>query len=221
MTLTHDPNAPAVEELLAFFKALSDANRLKIVALLAKHEHSVEALAAKLGLSSSTVSHHLGKLSAIGLVSARAEGYYSIYQLQEGALAAMAHRLLKDDTLPEVAADVELDAFDRKVLTTYLAADGRIKSFPSQRKKELAILRHVAKTFEAGRRYPEKEVNALLKRFSDDSARLRRYLVEFGFMERQGGGGEYWLSGGGRQPLTASADSLSLPAVSPSCRGSR
>ncbi len=196
MTITGSDDAAATHELLAFFKALSDANRLKIVALLAKHEHSVEGLAGKLGLTSSTVSHHLAKLSAIGLVSARAEGYYSIYRLEEGALAAMAHRLLKDDTLPEVAADVEADAFDRKVLKTYLAADGRIKAFPAQRKKELAILRHVVKAFDARRRYSEKEVNAVLKGFSDDTARLRRYLVEFGFMGRQGGGGEYWRSEG-------------------------
>jgi predicted transcriptional regulator len=188
------PDTAQTDELLAFFKALSDANRLKIVALLAKGERSVEDLAAKLDLTSSTVSHHLARLSAIGLVSARAEGYYSIYRLEEGALAAMAHRLLKDETLPAVAADVELDAFDRKVLKTYLDADGRIKAFPVQRKKELAILRHVVNIFEPNRRYTEKEVNAMLRRFSDDTARLRRYLVEFGFMHRQGGGGDYWLS---------------------------
>lgn len=180
------------DELLAFFKALSDANRLKIVALLAKGEQSVEDLAEKLALTSSTVSHHLARLSAIGLVSARAEGYYSIYRLEEGALAEMAHRLLREETLPAVAADAELDAYDRKVLKTYLSQDGRIRAFPTQRKKELAILRHVVTFFEPRRRYSEREVNALLKRFSDDTARLRRYLVEFGFMERQGGGGEYW-----------------------------
>jgi predicted transcriptional regulator len=186
------PDTLQTDELLAFFKALSDANRLKIVALLAKGERSVEDLAAKLDLTSSTVSHHLSRLSAIGLVSARAEGYYSIYRLEEGALAGMAHRILKDETLPAVAADAELDAFDRKVLRTYLDAEGRIKAFPVQRKKDLAILRHVVKAFEPDRRYTEKEVNATLRRFSDDTARLRRYLVEFGFMERQGGGGEYW-----------------------------
>jgi predicted transcriptional regulator len=188
------PDTAQTDELLAFFKALSDANRLKIVALLAKGERSVEDLAATLDLTSSTVSHHLARLSAIGLVSARAEGYYSIYRLEEGALAGMAQRLLEDETLPAVAADVELDAFDRKVLKTYLDADGRIKAFPVQRKKDLAILRYVVKVFEPNRRYTEKEVNATLRRFSDDTARLRRYLVEFGFMHRQGGGGEYWLS---------------------------
>ncbi len=47
------------EELVAFFKVLSDANRLKIIGLLAHQPYSVEELAALLGLKASTVSHHL------------------------------------------------------------------------------------------------------------------------------------------------------------------
>jgi DNA-binding transcriptional ArsR family regulator len=193
MNITMKPeSAPAAAgELLGFFKALSDANRLKIVALLSAGERSVEDLAATLDLTSSTVSHHLARLSAIGLVSARAEGYYSIYRLEERALARMARRLLDAGTLQAVVADVEGDASDRRILRNHLDADGRIKAFPVQRKKELVVLRHVAQAFEPGRRYKEKEVSAILRRFNDDTGRLRRYLVEFGLMERQGGGGEY------------------------------
>lgn len=69
------------EELLYFFKALADANRLKIIGLLAQSPLSVEQIAELLKLHSSTVSHHLARLAKVGLVSARAEGYYSVYQL--------------------------------------------------------------------------------------------------------------------------------------------
>lgn len=186
-----EPN-PYVEELLAFFKALSDANRLKIVALLAKDDLSVEQLAEMLGLNSSTVSHHLAKLARVGLVSARAEGYYSVYQLNLNTLTEKAQRLLAADTLPAVAADIDVDAYDRKVLNTYLSPDGRLLAFPAQQKKEEAILRYIVRVFEPGRRYSEKEVNQTLAQFSEDTARLRRNLVEFGFMERQGGGRDYW-----------------------------
>ena len=55
-------------ELLAFFKALSDATRLKLIGLLAQKESSVEELAAMLDVNPSTVSHHLSKLGEIGLV---------------------------------------------------------------------------------------------------------------------------------------------------------
>jgi predicted transcriptional regulator len=182
-----------VEALLAFFKALSDANRLKIIALLADKPLSVERLAEMLRISSSTVSHHLSKLAAVGLVSARAEGYYSIYRLETKALSEMSRRLLAKDTLPAVAADVDADAYDRKVLSAYLAPDGSLRAFPAQHKKEEAILRHVVRMFEPGRRYSEKQVNRILSRFHDDTARLRRNLVDFGFMGRQGGGGDYWV----------------------------
>ena len=47
-----------IEGLLNFFKALSDANRLKIVGLLAQEDLSVEQIAEMLGIGSSTVSHH-------------------------------------------------------------------------------------------------------------------------------------------------------------------
>ena len=57
----------ATEELLAFFKSLSDINRLKILGLLATKAYTVEELAAALGLGASTVSHHLSKLSEAGL----------------------------------------------------------------------------------------------------------------------------------------------------------
>ena len=182
-----------MEELLAFFKAMSDANRLKIIGLLAQEARSVEEIAEMLGLNSSTVSHHLARLSSVGLVSARAEGYYSIYQLEENALNEMAQRLLSREKLPSVAADVDVDAYDRKVLNTYLSADGHIAAFPAQQKKEVAILRYVVESFQPGRRYSEKEVNEVLTRFNDDTARLRRNLVEYGFMDREGGGGSYWL----------------------------
>jgi DNA-binding transcriptional ArsR family regulator len=179
-------------ELLNFFKTLADANRLKIVGLLAREPLSVEQMAEMLKLHSSTVSHHLARLSKAGMVTARAEGYYNIYQLETNYLEEMAKRLLASDTLPAVASDVDVDAYDRKVLNNYLTPDGRLKSFPTQQKKLEAILRYIVEIFEPGVRYSEKQVNQMLARFNEDTARLRRSLVEFRLMERQGGGGEYW-----------------------------
>ena len=50
------------ETLLAFFKALADESRLRIVGLLAEREYSVQALAQALALKEPTVSHHLAVL---------------------------------------------------------------------------------------------------------------------------------------------------------------
>jgi predicted transcriptional regulator len=180
------------QELLEFFKALADANRLKIVGLLAREPYTVEHLAAVLGLSVSTTSHHLSYLAHVGLVSARTDGHYYIYSLQTDILRSMAQRLLATEELPRLSADVDLDAYDRKVLDTFLDAEGKIKSFPAQEKKFQVILRYVLKAFEPGARYTEKQVNEILYRYHDDTASLRRGLVEYHLMEREGGGGAYW-----------------------------
>ena len=48
------------------------------------------------------------------------------------------------------------------------------------------------KAFDPGVKYTEKRVNQILGNYSKDTAQLRRSLVEFGFMAREGGGGKYW-----------------------------
>jgi biotin operon repressor len=181
--------------MLTFFKALADENRLRIVGLLANEPRTGEQLAAMLGIRPSTVSHHLAKLQKAGLVHATAEGHYSVYHLRADAVRQAAERLLASETLPLVAAGVDTDAYDRKVLSTFLNADGTVSKMPMQRKKRDVILRHLVKEFEPGRRYSEREVTDLLFRFYRDPATLRREMVDIGLMDREGGGGAYWRTG--------------------------
>ncbi len=179
------------EELVTFFKALADANRLKIVGLLAHQPYSVEQLAAILHLRPSTVSHHLSKLAEVGLVSAKADSYYNVYQLEEETLQK-TRLLFSQQDLAAVVEDVDLDAYDRKVVEDYSLPDGRLRTIPTQRKKLEAILHYVVEAFEPGVRYSEKQVNEMLSRFHEDIATLRRELVGYGLMGREGGGGVYW-----------------------------
>jgi hypothetical protein len=180
-------------ELLPFFKALADASRLKIIGLLAGQPLSVEQLADMLDLRPPTVSHHLAILAQAGLVSARAEGYYSMYRLEQGALEEAARKLLSTEGIRgAVMAEVDLEAYDRKVLSNFLTPEGRIKTFPGQRKKFEVILRYVLKVFEPGVRYSERQVNELLGKFHPDTATLRRELVSHGWLKRQSDGTSYW-----------------------------
>jgi predicted transcriptional regulator len=179
-------------ELVSIFKALADTSRLKIVGLLAQQPYTVEQLAAMLELKASTISHHLSKLAEVGLVSAKAEGYYSVYQLEKEALSGNMQRIFSSEQIAAVTADVDLNAFDRKIVKDFSTPDGRLKTIPAQRKKLEAILRHVVRTFEPDVRYSEKQVNEILARFHADTASLRRELVGYGLMQREGGGGEYW-----------------------------
>ena len=72
--------------------------------------------------------------------------------------------------------------------------DGVIASMPSARAKRLVVLDWVAQDFEPGRRFPERQVNEILARRHHDTAMLRRYLVDEGLLDREGG--EYWRAGG-------------------------
>ena len=179
-------------ELLDFFKALADENRLKIVGLLAQKPASVESLAQALGLSVSTTSHHLARLAKSGLVSARVDGHYNIYSLQTDLLHKMSQRLLQEDTLTTLTPLTTEDTFEQKVLRTFVDAEGRIIAFPAQEKKFLVLLRYVFKAFETGKRYTEKEVNEILSRYNEDTASLRRGLIEYKMFTRETDGSAYW-----------------------------
>ena len=180
------------EELVTFFKALSDANRLKIIGLLAQQPYSVEELAALLDLKASTVSHHLSKLSQIGLVSAKADSYYNVYELDEKVLEERSRNIFSQENLAASIVDVDADAYDNKVVKDFVRKDGSLKTIPAQRKKLEAVLRYVAKAFELNKRYSEKKVNEILSQYHEDTASLRRELVGYGLMKREGGGGDYW-----------------------------
>ena len=180
------------EAAVDFFKALADANRLKIVGLLAQQPYSVEELAALLNLKPSTVSHHLAKLTQVGLVSAKTESYYNVYQLDEKALQRKSKNLFSQENLAASIEDVDTDAYDHKVIADYSRKDGSLKTIPAQRKKLEAVLRHIVRAFEPDKRYTEKQVNEILKKYHEDTASLRRELVGYKLMNREGGGGDYW-----------------------------
>ncbi len=71
--------------------------------------------------------------------------------------------------------------------------DGRLQTFAVKEKSKLVVLRHISDRFQAGRLYDEKEVNEILKEIYDDYVMLRRYLIEYGFIDRKADGSSYWL----------------------------
>jgi hypothetical protein len=72
--------------------------------------------------------------------------------------------------------------------------DGRITAMPAPMSRRRLLLDSVAQAFEPGIRYPEHQVNAILRALYDDHVALRRYLVDDGFLSRDSA--EYWRSGG-------------------------
>ena len=70
---------------------------------------------------------------------------------------------------------------------------GPLARFPKKEKKKIAILAHIAKNFVVEKKYSEKEVNEILKKIYADHVTIRRYLIEYGYMDRNRDGSQYWL----------------------------
>ncbi|HLO04283.1 MAG TPA: metalloregulator ArsR/SmtB family transcription factor [Symbiobacteriaceae bacterium] len=183
-------NEAQLEQLVAFFQALADLNRLKIVGMLAQHPASVEELVDALQVQQSTVSHHLAKLKALGLVNMRKEGQTHRYYLDEEILRTMAKQILSPENLAEAAPPFARLSFEEKTLRSFFGTDGRLKVIPAQRKKRDVILQQLVQQFETGQRYPEPHVNEILLRFHEDVFTLRRELIMAGLLERENG--VYW-----------------------------
>ena len=181
------------DTLLTFFKSLADANRLRIVGLLAHRPHTVEELAEVLALRPSTVSHHLAKLGAAAIVSATVQGHYHLYALDPDAIQASARSLLSTEDLRELApSEDDVDPYERKVLATFLDEEQRLKAQPMKRKKFEVILRHALRTYftDAGP-WGELEINERLKALTDDVASIRRGFIDHGMMTRDARGTAY------------------------------
>jgi hypothetical protein len=179
----------AFQTLLQFLKALAHESRLKMLGLLADHEHSVGELAELLNLKEPTVSHHLAKLQELDLVQMRAEGTTHRYRLKRETLQRLNQDLFTPEQVVSIAENVVGEPWERKVLQTYLIGD-QLTKIPETRKKRDVILNWLATQFEEGVRYPEAELNTIIKRYHPDTATLRRELIGNKLMQRENG--VYW-----------------------------
>jgi hypothetical protein len=162
--------------------------RLLIVNLIKLKPRHGQELAAILELNPATISHHLSKLTEVGLLQSRKDQYYQTYSLAGDMLSKTLGEVVFVPQ-PELAADVAEDAYRQKVLKTFFKR-GRLVQIPAQLKKRLVVLEKLVLEFEPGRRYDEREVNQILVEFNDDVATLRRAMIGHKLMQREKG--VYW-----------------------------
>ena len=170
------------------FKALGHPVRLLILNLVEMKPRHGEELAEILNLNPATISHHLSKLTAVGVLESRKDQYYQVYSLVGGVLDATLSEMVLFPQ-PGLPAKYQPDAYRAKVLRTFIK-HGRLVQFPAQLKKRQVILEEILNEFEPDRRYSEHEVNQVLLEFNEDVATLRRAMIAEGYMQREKG--IYW-----------------------------
>lgn len=165
---------------------LAEPDRLAVYAAMVLGADTVEAIIASTGLEPKAVVAALRRLTTGGLVAAE-KGRLAA---NAGAFKQAVREALPDEQPPE---PLDPDPGRAAVLRAFIN-DGRLVSVPSARGKRRVVLEHIVATFEPGVRYPEREVDAVLRAWYPDHATLRRYLVDEQLLAREAG--VYWRIGG-------------------------
>lgn len=171
------------QQALALFKCLADKSRLQILKSLSQEDMYVERLAERLALTPPTISFHLKKLADVGAVTSYKTQYYTMYALEKSVFMTTILDLIREHSDETNLQQQRDEAYRRKVLDSFFEY-GKLKSIPTQKKKERIVLEALVQSFELGRTYSEREVNLILADFHDDFCTLRRDMIGEKLMAR-------------------------------------
>lgn len=174
-------------------KYLSMTDNQKELLRLFSEGKTDKEIAGTLGVTSSTVRHQKFMFRE---KAKQAKLYLALYEL------ALGNKKDREEILPlhegaKMVDDryVTTKAEQDKILQTAFESLSplRLKAFSPKEKKKIVILKKIAEQFAPGKTYTEQQVNGILRPIFDDYATLRRYLIEYGFMERTADCNTYWL----------------------------
>jgi DNA-binding MarR family transcriptional regulator len=180
-----------MKSLVVLGRALSDLTRIRILGLLATRSMYGQELALALEVAPPTISHHMEPLVSAGLVKVRRENNYHYYELDSERIQQLAETTQQVAKMLFASEPLPPRSEERARVVATFIRDGRLVSIPAQYKKRRYIMEEIARSFEWGRLYDEKEVNAMLRAFNDDVASLRREMIDQRIMMRENG--RYWL----------------------------
>ncbi|OQB24921.1 MAG: hypothetical protein BWY11_00776 [Firmicutes bacterium ADurb.Bin182] len=157
-------------------------------------------IAKRTGVAAATVRH---QRFVFREKAKQAKTYLAIFEIMEKAVSDKRGKGYEDELLDihEGAKMIDdryliTESEEKKISASVFESlePLKLKYFSSKEKKKVVILRRIAQRFEKGVKYSEKDVNAVLKDIYDDYVTIRRYLIEYGFMERTRDCKEYWLT---------------------------
>lgn len=171
-----------------FVKALSDADRLRIIGALTKQPATAKELAEALELPFRSVINHLWMMEHGGVVRQDND----IWSVDAKNVETLSRQQFEGQPRAAYTPAPDADEQRRKVLKASLNPDGSIKNLPSQPAKLQIVLDYLLEAFTPGVIYTEREVNAIIRRFHVDTAGLRRDMIDRGMLQRKSDGSQYW-----------------------------
>ena len=169
----------------------AEPDRLRVFAAVALGATTPEAAAKTAGVDAKAAVVALERLAGTGVVVQGEAGLeVNLAAFKDAARAAAQERKREADMFDALAG---VPAEAAAVLRNFVHR-GRLTSIPAHHSKRLVVLDWLASKFEPGTSYPEEQVNLMLGMIHADTAALRRYLVDEGFLERRDR--LYWRAGG-------------------------
>jgi hypothetical protein len=172
---------------------LPDVQR-KVLELLYDGRSDAEIAEALGGKSASTVRNHR---FALRKREAEARAFLALMRLLDRRrpgtprfIQYPAAVAAQDDRA--VVTEAEAEAMESRYLRTTPEGGVELTGWPKKQKDKLVLLRRIAGLFQEGRRYTEREVNAILGPVWEDHVTIRRYLIEYRFLDRKNDCSEYW-----------------------------
>ncbi len=168
----------------------------ELIVLIAQGLNDKE-IASKLGVAESTVRNHRYKLRE---KEKQAKLFLAMMDLlsenTSKSISKMDNEEICDAHNSATTLDDRYNITDKEkdqTIKNYMTEEGALKNFPAKEKKKIIILEEIMKNFSKGKVYSEKDINKTLKRIYDDNATIRRYLIEYGFLDRSKDCSKYWV----------------------------
>ncbi|MBI9011549.1 MAG: DUF2087 domain-containing protein [Clostridiales bacterium] len=152
-------------------------------------------ISEKNGIATATVRHQKFVLRE---KAKQAKLYMAIYETVENATLLDNSNVLVSTHIGAKMVDeryVLTVEEEKKIIENYFE-DGenlKLKNFPSKEKKKIVVLRRITQVFDNNKKYSELELNDIIGPIHDDIATIRRYLIQYGFMDRTKNGSQYWV----------------------------
>ncbi|MGX7417609.1 DUF2087 domain-containing protein [Carnobacterium gallinarum] len=152
-------------------------------------------IAKNLGVSHSTIRHQKftfrEKAKQAKFYLALYENTFTSIETTEDALISIHNEALMIDDRYVTTEKEQKDILEKNFSTF---GPLTLVHWPKKEKKKIVIMKRIIEELKINYTYTEKELTKTLAKIYHDPVTLRRYLYDYGYLNRTPDGGAYWLT---------------------------